>query len=234
MEIPGNLALAAAFILCSLLFAYLYWRYFWFFRNPDRNIPDGENILSPADGTVVYVKRVGPDEPVVSIKKDKSLCLGDMVRQDLNGIKVLIGVFMSPLDVHYNRVPMSGMVELIRHQPAKPRNYHMFSMHWRSLMRRLPIYEKSPHIIHNERTVTRIKGVFRNQPISCYVVQIAGGSVNGIDSYVREGALVEKGHVFGMIRIGSQVDVIITWRETMNIKVRPGEKVRAGETIFVE
>ena len=98
-------------------------------------------------------------------------------------------------------------------------------------MRRLPIYEKSPHIIHNERTVTKIKGVFRNQPISCYVVQIAGGSVNGIDSYVHEGALVEKGHIFGMIRIGSQVDVIITRPETMNIKVRPGEKARAGDYI---
>lgn len=144
MEITENIALSAAFILSLLVFAYLYWRYFWFFRNPDRNIPYGENILSPADGTVVYVKCVGPDVPVVSIKKDKSLYLGDLIHEDLNEIKLLIGVFMSPLDVHYNRAPMSGMVELIKHQPANPRNYHMFSMHWRSLMKHLPIYEKEP------------------------------------------------------------------------------------------
>ena len=66
------------------------------------------------------------------------------------------------------------------------------------------------------------------------MVQIGGGSVNGIDTYVNEGTLVEKGRVFGMIRIGSQVDVVITWRETMKVKVKPGQKVLAGETIFID
>ena len=52
--------------------AYIFWRYWWFFRNPQRHIPSGENIVSPADGKVVYVKRVQPMTPVISIKKEKT------------------------------------------------------------------------------------------------------------------------------------------------------------------
>lgn len=213
---------------------YLFWRYVWFFRNPPRMIPEGEPIVSPADGTVVYVKRVPSNEPVISIKNKRTLSISDIVREDLKEMKLLIGIFMSPFDVHYNRAPLSGEIEFIRHHRAQWKNHHMGSMHWRSLMRRFPIYENSHHLISNERTVTKIRGTYQREDVSCYVVQIAGGSVRGIESYVPAGGRVSKGHIFGMIRVGSQVDLVITWKETMVVKVNPGDRVRAGETIVIE
>jgi phosphatidylserine decarboxylase len=213
---------------------YLFWRYVWFFRNPVRRVPEGEAIVSPADGTVVYVKRVPSNEPVISIKNRRTLAISDIVREDLKEVKLLVGIFMSPFDVHYNRAPLSGEIEFIRRHPAQWKNFHMGSMHWRSLMRRFPIYENSHHLISNERTVTKIRGTYLREDVSCYVVQIAGGSVRGIDSYMPVRGRVTKGHIFGMIRVGSQVDLVITWKEAMVVKVNPGDKVRAGETIVIE
>jgi phosphatidylserine decarboxylase len=141
---------------------------------------------------------------------------------------------MSPFDVHYNRAPLSGQIELIRHHGAQWKNHHMASMHWRSTVKHFPIYENSRHLISNERTVTKIRGKYRQEQVSCYVVQIAGASVRGIDSYMPVGGHVPKGHIFGMIRVGSQVDLVITWKESMVVKVNPGDRVRAGETIVIE
>lgn len=218
------------FLLC----VYVFWRKVWFFRNPARRIPDSEGIVSPADGKVVYVERKAAGERVISVKQHQEVSIGDIVREDMEGEKLLVGIFMSPLDVHYNRVPFSGTVEFIRHHPARTRNLHMTSMHWRCLVKRLPIYAKSPHVVENERTVTKIVGRFKGEALSGYVVQIAGGSVQGIDSFMAEGDRVHRGDVFGMIRIGSQVDLVLTWRETMRVRVRPGETVRAGETLLVQ
>jgi phosphatidylserine decarboxylase len=234
MEISGALTLTFFLLTFLLAVSYFFWRYVWFFRNPSRCIPQGENIVSPADGTVVYVERVPADVPVISIKKKRALTISDIVREDLKGMKLLIGVFMSPFDVHYNRAPISGQVEFVHHHPALLKNEHMSSMHWRSLTRRFPIHEHSTHLIYNERTVTQISGVFKGEPISCYVVQIAGGSVRGVESYKPAGRRVTKGEIFGMIRVGSQVDLVMTWREFMSVKVKPGDRVYAGESLLIE
>jgi len=63
---------------------------------------------------------------------------------------------------------------------------------------------------------------------------LQGESVRGIDSWVEAGHRVEQGQVFGMIRVGSQVDVVVTWKEAMFIKVKPGDRVYAGESILIE
>jgi phosphatidylserine decarboxylase len=89
-------------------------------------------------------------------------------------------------------------------------------------------------ISYNERTVTKIKGEYRGGNLSCYVVQIAAKSVAGIDVFLAEGARASVGEIFGMIRIGSQVDLVVTPREGMNIKVSPGDKVTAGQTVLIE
>jgi phosphatidylserine decarboxylase len=218
-------------LFCTALF---FWRYIWFSRNPRRFPPDGDNILSPADGKVVYVRRVHPQKPVLSTKGNKSILLSDLLREDLDGEKLLIGVFMSPFNVHINRTPLGGNVEYVKHHPPIHRNHNMTSMHWRTLAGVLPFYENSPHLITNERTVTLIKGSFHGRPVSCYINQIAGGSIRGIESFVKQGSAVGKGDVLGRIKIGSQVDTVITWNSAMNVRVRPGMRVRAGETIFVE
>jgi phosphatidylserine decarboxylase len=213
--------------------AFLYWRYVWFWRNPPRTIPGGNTIVSPADGTVVYVKQVPPQEKVIAIKQGVVLSINDITRQDLAVPKVLIGVFMSPFDVHYNRMPLTGEVLAINHYPATGRNFHMGAMHWRSLCKRRPIYAGSQHIGANERTVTAFRSEFDGQPVNGYIVQIGGKSVHGIDSYVQVGQVVPKGEIFGMIRIGSQVDLVLSWLPTMEVLVKPGDKVYAGETVLI-
>jgi phosphatidylserine decarboxylase len=126
------------------------------------------------------------------------------------------------------------MVEWTRHHPAKGRNLHVTLMHWRTLLRIPPFFAGSLHVIRNERTVTKFRGVFKENPVSCYAIQIAGGSVRGIESFVPEGGTVKRGEVFGMIRIGSQVDLVVPSLNCMRVRVRPGDKVRAGETILVD
>lgn len=213
---------------------YAGWRYLWFFRDPVRTPPIAPGLLSPADGTVVYVRAVAPQEDVVVIKQGLAAKVRDIVREDVDAPKIVVGIFMSPFDVHYNRAPLEGTVEQISRHPGLGGNAHMGPMHWRTLAGREPYYEDSVHIVQNERTVTRFSADYRGEPLSFYVVQIGARTVNGIDSYFAPGDRVARGQKFGMIRIGSQVDLIVPARPGFEVKVKPGERVRGGETIVVQ
>lgn len=191
-------------------------------------------MLAAADGTVVYVKKFTQADEVISIKRGLAARLIDITREDATLPKLVIGVFMSPFDVHYNRAPLSGTVEFVRHHPGRGRNIDMGKMHRRVLSRREPYYAGSEHLVQNERTVTKINGTLKGAPASCYVVQIAAKTVAGIDSYVKHGDNVERGAIFGMIRIGSQVDIVVPWRDELTVRVQPGDRVRAGETLLVD
>jgi phosphatidylserine decarboxylase len=214
--------------------AWLFWRHYWFFRDPPRTPPAEAGILSPADGIVVYVRRVDPGEDVVVIKQGVSATVRDIVREDIASPRLVIGVFMSPFDVHYNRAPLTGRIDFIRRHPSSGGNLHMGAMQWRTLFDIEPHYADSVHIVQNERTVTHFVGDYRGAPLSCYVVQIGARTVNGIDSYYEEGDVVPRGSTFGMIRIGSQVDLVVSWRSDLKALVIPGQRVRAGETRLVE
>ena len=228
--VAGACALVGAVVVASL---FLYWRYHWFWRNPPRTVPVGDHLVSPADGTVVYVKRAEPREPIVVCKRGRSASINDIAREELDQPRILIGIFMSPFSVHYNRAPLAGTVAYTRQYPADGANHHMGSMHWRSALKRLPIHRNSPHILQNNRAVTRFCGRLREQPISCYVVQIGGAAVNGIDVFSGLGDAVAQGEIFGMIRIGSQVDLIAPDLPGLQVRVRAGDRVIAGETILV-
>jgi phosphatidylserine decarboxylase len=213
--------------------AYLFWRRIWFFRNPRRSPPAEAGLVSPADGTVVYVRDARPGEDVVVIKQGLRATVEDIVREDVAEPKLIIGIFMSPFDVHYNRAPFDAAIRFIRRYPSRGGNVHMGPMHWRILRGREPYYENSVHIVQNERTVTLFEGEYRGAALSAYVVQIGALTVNGIDSYLREGDAVKRGATFGMIRVGSQVDLIVPRRAAFGVRVRPGDVVRAGETILI-
>ncbi|HWR88304.1 MAG TPA: phosphatidylserine decarboxylase [Acidiferrobacterales bacterium] len=231
----GRCLIVGAAVVGALLAAgFLFWRYVWFFRDPPRIPPQEQGIVSPADGTVVYARIVAPGEEVVTIKQGVSATVKDILREDLGRHKLVVGIFMSPFDVHYNRAPLTASIGFIRHHPALSANVHMGPMHLRTLIGRSPYYANSMHIVVNERTVTHFDGEYRGAPASLYVVQIGARTVNGIDSYYQVGQRVERGKTFGMIRIGSQVDLIMPWREGFALQVQPGDKVRAGETILIQ
>lgn len=215
------------------LAAYLGWRHFWFFRNPERVPPEAAGILSPADGTVVYVKKVAPGEDVVVIKQGLSAKVEDIMREDFAQPKLVIGIFMSPFDVHYNRAPLAAKVGFIHRHPAIGKNAFMTSMHWRSVLGLAPRYAGSVHIVQNERAVTQFLGTYRGAPLACYVVQIGARTVNGIESYYAPGQSVDRAASFGMIRVGSQVDLILPWRDDFEVLASEGQRVVAGETILV-
>ena len=226
--------IAAALVAGLPVAGYLFWRHAWFFRDPPRSPPAAEGILSPADGTIVSVRKVAPGEDVVVIKQGVRATVRDILRQDVESTRLVIGVFMSPFDVHYNRAPIAGRIDFIRRHPALGENRYMGAMHWRTLLNLPPHYAGSLHIVQNERTVTHFVGDYRGEPLSCYVVQIGARTVNGIDSNFHEGDSVPRGKTFGMIRVGSQVDVVVAWRPEFKILVQPGERVRAGETRLIE
>ena len=213
--------------------AFLFWRHVWFFRDPPRHAPAQPGFVSPADGTVVYVKRALAREKVIVVKQGLAATVEDILREDIEGEKLIVGVFMSPFDVHYNRAPFDARIVAIRHHPARGGNASMTAMHWRSVLGIEPRYEGSTHIVANERTVTTFEGAYRGVPLRAYVVQIGALAVNGIESFMVPGASVARGEKFGMIRIGSQVDLVVPRRDGMQPAVTPGERVHAGETILI-
>ncbi|MEK7697791.1 MAG: phosphatidylserine decarboxylase, partial [Pseudomonadota bacterium] len=81
---------AAVTVAIVLAGGFLYWRQVWFFRDPPRTPPAEEGLLSPADGTVVYVRKVEPGEDVVAIKQGVRATVKDILRQDVDRPKLVI------------------------------------------------------------------------------------------------------------------------------------------------
>ena len=203
----------------------------WYFpRDPARTVDPDAVIVSPADGRIVYVADVAEGTVPIAIKGETAIPLDDIVKgQPRPSQGVLIGIFMSPFDVHYQRSPIAGIVEEVSYHAA-PYNYVMGSMFLRNLFRIQPMYARSPHIVANERNIIHIRG--RDQ--DAYVVQIADQQVNKIDCYVSSGDEVRAGEKIGMIRRGSQVDLFlagITSSELPGLAV--GDKVRAGASTLL-
>lgn len=165
----------------------------WFFRDPDRRPPDDPALLvSPADGRVLDVRRVQEDD-----------MLGEPATR--------VSIFMSPLDVHVNRSPVTGVIERVRHTPGR---FHA------------AFADKASD--ENERTAVVLAGGGRRY----LVVQIAGAVARRIVCRRVEGEALERGERYGMIMFGSRVDVYLP----LDVRVRatPGLRVRAGTTPIAE
>jgi phosphatidylserine decarboxylase len=184
-----------------------------FFRDPERTPPAGDDVLvSPADGEVVYVREARGGVVPMSTKQGRDYTLEELTRTRLRSEDaVVIGISMNLLDVHVNRAPIEGRVALRKHFPG--------------LFGSLRLQEM---ILQNERATT----VIERGSLQIAVVQIASRLVRQITSYVQEGETVAAGQRIGAIRFGSQVDVVVAADEALEVAVRPGMKVRAGETVL--
>lgn len=166
---------------------------FYFFRDPERTTPQDENIIiAPADGKIIFVKEVFEDK---FLKSDA----------------VQVSIFMSPLNVHVNRFPVSGQIEYFEHIPGKY----------------LVAFEDKASEA-NERTLIGVD----NGKFKLLFKQIAGFIARRIVADLRVGMKTTAGERFGMIKFGSRVDVITPKNAVIKIKVN--DTVKAGETILAE
>ena len=204
------------------------YRRWYFARDPKRTIPSNARIVAPADGRVVYLERVEDGVVPISIKGRTEIPLEEIVKgDDRPPAGTLIGIFLSPYDVHYQRSPISGTVTEITYHSSP--NLSMGDMFVRNLFRLDRRYANSPHVYTNERNVVRIEG----ENITAFVVQIADQQVNKIDCYPSQGDSVEIGEKIGMIRWGSQVDLFVPDLSPADVVVGVGDKLRAGATTLV-
>lgn len=203
-------ALALQFIIIiGMSASFLLWR---FFRDPDRVPPQEDHlVLSPADGKIIYVKKIEQGEIPFSEKNGTKFPLREFVQSDvLPSGGYILGIAMNYLDVHVNRAPIAGRITLLKHIKG------LFIS-----LKRLDA------IIQNERVLT----VIENNHLKVGIVQIASRMVRKIIPYLREGNNVLTGQRIGTIRFGSQVDLILPDLESLRIEVSPGEKVKAGITV---
>jgi phosphatidylserine decarboxylase len=184
-----------------------------FWRTPKRKITAGEeDIVCPADGNVIYITRVEAGEVPVSIKGRRYSRLEELTKTDLLEKPCwLVGINMTPFDVHKNCAPIDGKVILNQHFDGK----------FLSL-------KDDEALTENERNTY----VIGNEKLRVGIVQIASRLVRRIDSYVEQGATVKKGDWLGMIRFGSQVDVIIPIEYEINVQLK--EQTYAGITILAK
>src|SRR5206468_3847117 len=183
-----------------------------FYRDPERGVPDRDDVIvSPADGKVIYVHESRGGVLPVSTKHGHPYTLRELTKMPLHSEgAVVIGIGMSFLDVHVNRAPIQGRITLQRR----------FSGRFGSL--RLP-----EMVFENERVTT----VIGRDDLQVSVVQIASRLVRQIISFVHEGQEVALGQRIGMIRLGSQVDLVLPARGDVKVMVKPGERVWAGESV---
>ncbi|MGA1869149.1 MAG: phosphatidylserine decarboxylase [bacterium] len=186
-----------------------------FYRDPER-VPPNERrvILSPADGKLLYVKKIEAGKVPYSQKKGKRFKLHDLTKSDiLNEGSYLIGIGMNFLNVHVNRSPISGKINILKHIKG-----NFFSL------------KKEESLLQNERVLMVIK----NDEFAVGIVQIASRLVRRITSYLREGESVKIGQRVGMIKFGSQVDVVLPNMEGLEISVNVGEELKAGVSIIAK
>lgn len=175
-----------------ILSAFLFITIVQFFRSPKKTIVLNEGIvLCPADGKVVVIEETEETEYF----KDKRL---------------QVSIFMSPINVHVNRNPISGIVSYFKYHPGK------FLVAW---------HPKSS--TDNERTTVVVK---KANGIEILYRQIAGALARRIVWYVKEGQEVQQGEEFGFIKFGSRVDLFLPIGTKVNVNI--GDKVIGGKTII--
>lgn len=163
-----------------------------FFRNPKRNTQENPNhIIAPADGKVVVIEEVTEHEYF----EDK---------------RIQVSIFMSPLNVHVNRYPITGEVKYAKYHPGK------FLVAW---------HPKSS--IENERTTV----VVENKTTGPILFrQIAGALARRIVMYSKKDDQAKQGEDMGFIKFGSRIDIFLPLDAKINAKLN--NAVRGGETVI--
>lgn len=205
------------------------WRYVYFFADPPRRTPRGATVVAPADGWVVYVRRVRAGHVPIAIKEGRDIALTEILGRAPTRVKegILVGIFMTPMSVHVNRAPIAGRITRRDYYPGRPMS-SMLPMSLRLIFGRRPYERGSEHIVHNERETLLFEGRF---PV--YMTRIADPYVDKIELWTKVGAPVKQGQRVGLIRMGSQTDVYLPAEvdgHRLEVVVREGQYVYGGQT----
>lgn len=166
----------------------------WFFRVPNRDISDHkENVIAPVDGKVVMIKEVTEDE-------------------FLKGKCIQVSIFMSPLNVHICRFPVSGNVLYQKHHKGK------YLVAW---------HEKSS--TDNERTTVAVESLLHHKVV---FRQIAGYVARRIVMNCKAGDVAKAGHEFGFIKFGSRMDIFLPLNTEITCKI--GDKTKGGIDVIAK
>jgi phosphatidylserine decarboxylase len=188
---PGRPLLQNFIVFASVI---IYLLILQFFRNPAvGSIVNEKHILAPADGKVVVIE--------------------DMFESEyFNETRKQISIFMSPIDVHVNRNPVSGTVKYVKYHKGK----YLVAWHPKAST-------------DNERTTMVIKTA---SGMEVLFRQIAGAVAKRIKFYIKEGDQVTQGSEFGFIKFGSRVDVFVPVYAKVTVAI--GDKTKAGKTVIAE
>ena len=208
--------------------SFLAWRFYYFFRDPQRRTPTGRVVVAPADGVVLYVRHVTAGLAPNPVKRGTPIELSEWTGAvELPRDGTLVGIYMTPLSVHYNRAPVAGTVKRVVARTARHENLSMTRTFMRLLWNMRPYEEDSRYVVENARNTIVFGG-----PAPMAIVQIADRYVNHVDCFVHEGQSVAAGEKVGMIRMGSQCDLYVPRASGVTIACAPGQHVRAGESVL--
>lgn len=255
-SLPGKLAgiailatglLTLAAVLVLLRFAVVTdFMYHGLVKDPERVPPGGRVILAPADGTVVYVKRVEQGTIPEIVKRGVPVPLSYHLKTEPQrrfGDGWLIGIYMNSDGVHVNRAPVTGAVRerIIFNGPhlemgEAERSIILAQLvpGWVSLRKLagLPPYaveNKTDFVLKSARETLVIED---ERETLVHVVRIADYWVGKILTWVRDGQRVVAGERLGMITWGSQTDIFFEESPGLAVEVSVGEFVYGGETIL--
>lgn len=184
-------------------------------RDPERTPPTEKNIIvAPADGKIKYVRKIEEGKIIYSEKKGNRIPIFESTKVVPINDGYLIGIWMTYLNVHVQRIPISGIVE----------NQHYFPGKFLD-----PKFQADYEYL-NERNIVTIRS--DDLPFPVVVIQIASITVRRIISYLKESMPVKIGDKLGLIRFGSQVDIIVPSIENIKLNISVGDKVVAGESII--
>ena len=165
-----------------------------FFRNPKRlGIPSETQVLSPVDGKVVVIEEV-------------------FEKEYFNEKRLQVSVFMSPINVHVTRYPISGKVVYSKYHPGK------YLVAW---------HPKASE--ENERTTVVVENDSYGKVL---YRQIAGALAKRIVNYAKVDDMAKQGADSGFIKFGSRVDVLLPF--DADIKVKLDQNVKGGESIIAQ
>jgi len=188
----GNYSLIQGLIFIASIFLFLI--VLQFFRHPERKIlRNDRQVFAPADGKVVVIEETDEGE----VLKDK---------------RIQISIFMSPLNVHVNRYPVSGQVTYCRYHPG------LYLVAW---------HPKSS--TENERTTVVIE---TSSKVPVLMRQIAGALARRIVCYPKKDWIVKQGEEMGFIKFGSRVDIFLPVGTRISVKLN--QKVVGGKTVLAE